>query len=84
MESVKCVHNKILVTTHFPTLLEKYKLTKFLCFREIVYLRLVRMFYENLGLINDKVSCYVMHKHMIIDAELLAKEFKMDASPLKL
>ena len=79
MEPIKCVHNKMLVTTHLPTLLEKYKLTKFLCFKEIVYPRLVRMFYVNLGLANDKVSCYVMHKHMIIDVKLLAKEFQMDA-----
>ena len=38
------------------------------------------MFYTNLGSINDKVSCYVIHKHLIIDVELLAKEFEMDAS----
>ena len=42
------------------------------------------MFYANLGSVDDNVSCYVMHKHMIIDSELLAKELKMDASPLKL
>ena len=41
------------------------------------------MFYANLRLTNDKVSYYVMHKHMIIDAELLAKKFQMDASSLK-
>ena len=41
------------------------------------------MFYANLWLIDDKVSYYVMHKPLIIDAELLAKEFKMDASSPK-
>ena len=81
VEPVKFVHDKMLVTTHLPTLLEKYKLTKFLCFKEIVYHRLIRMFYANLGLANDKVSCYAMHKHLIINAELLAKELEMDASP---
>ena len=84
MEPIKCAHDKILVSTHLPTILEKYKLTKFLCFREIVYPRLVRMFYANLGLFNDKVSCYVMYKHLIIDAKLIAKEFEIDASPPKL
>ena len=42
------------------------------------------MFYINLGSANDKVNCYVMHKHMINDTELLAKKFEMDASPPKL
>ena len=42
------------------------------------------MFNANLGAANDKVNCYVMHKYFIIDANLLAKEFEMDASPLKL
>ena len=42
------------------------------------------MFYANLGAADDKVSHYIMHKHLVIDAELLAKEFEMDASPLKL
>ena len=84
MELIKCVHDKLLVTTHLLTLLEKYKLTKFLSFRETIYPRLVRMFYANLGSTNDKVSCYVMHKHLIIDVRLLAKEFEMDASLPKL
>ena len=39
------------------------------------------MFYANLGAADDKVSCYIMHKHLIIDAKLLAKEFKIHASP---
>ena len=42
------------------------------------------MFYANLGATNDKVSCHIMHKHNIIDANILAKEFEMDASPAKL
>ena len=42
------------------------------------------MFYANLGLVDDKVSYYVMHKHIILDSEMLVKEFEMDASPLKL
>ena len=42
------------------------------------------MFYVDLRLADDEVSCYVMHKHMIIDAKLLAKEFEMDASPPKI
>ena len=41
------------------------------------------MFYANLGSIDDKVSCYVMHKHIIIDSDILAKEFEIDASPPK-
>ena len=73
----------MLVTIHLPTLLKKYKLTKFLCFREIFYPRLIRMFYANLRLTDDKVSYYVMHKHMIIDVKLLAKEFETNASPPK-
>ena len=73
-----------MVTTYLPTLLEKYKLNKFLCFRVTIYPKLFRMFYVHLELSNDKVSYYVMHKHLIIDAELLAKEFEMDVSPLKL
>ena len=81
---VKCVHDKHLVSTHLLTLLKKYKLTKFPCFRKNVYPRLVRMFYANLGLVDDKVNCYNIHKHLIINAELLAKECKIDASPLKL
>ena len=51
---------------------------------EIVYSRLIRMSYANLRSNDDKASCYVMHRHMVIDVELLAKEFKMDTSPLKL
>ena len=42
------------------------------------------MFYANLGSTNDKVSCYVMHKHIIIDSKTLVKEFEMDASSPKL
>ena len=37
----------------------------------------------NLGATNDKLSCYVMHKHLIIDFDTLAREFEMDASPPK-
>ena len=42
------------------------------------------MFYVNLGATNDKVSCYVMLKHLIIDVDTLAKKFKIDSSPPKL
>ena len=35
------------------------------------------MFYANLGADDDKVSCYIMHKHLAIDVELLEKEFEM-------
>ena len=42
------------------------------------------MFYVNLRAVNDKMSCYIMRKHLIIDVELLAKEFEMDVSPPKL
>ena len=41
------------------------------------------MFYANLGAYNDKVSCYVMYKHLIIDVDLLGKELEMDASRFK-
>ena len=84
VEPLKCVHDKLLVTTHLPPLLEKYKLAKFICFKSIVYPRLVKMFYANLGAIDDKLSCYVMHKHLVIDFDTLAREFEMDASPPKL
>ena len=39
------------------------------------------MFYANLGSIDEKVSCYVMHKHLLVDSDTLAREFNMDASP---
>ena len=84
VELIKCLHDKLLVTTHLPQLLEKYELTKFSCFKAIVYPRLVKMFYANLGLANDKVSCYIMYKHLITDVESLTKEFEMEASFLKL
>ena len=42
------------------------------------------MFYANLGSTDNKVSCYVMHKHIIIDFNILAIEFEMDVSPFKL
>ena len=73
VEPVKCLHDKLLASTHLPSLLEKYKLTKFLCFKAIVCLRLVRMFSANLATIDDKLSCYVIHKHMIIEFEIFAK-----------
>ena len=84
VEPLKCVHNKLLVSTHLPFLLEKYKLAKFLCFKANAYSRLVRMYHANLGVADDKLSCYVMHKHLVIDFDVIAKEFKMDASPPKL
>ena len=42
------------------------------------------MFYANLGSTNDKVSYYIMHKHIIIDCKMLAKEFEIDVCPPKL
>ena len=39
------------------------------------------MFYANLRSVDDKVSYYMMHKHIVIDSEILAKQFKTDASP---
>ena len=42
------------------------------------------MFYASLRLADNKVSCYIMYKHLIIDVKLLAKDFEMVASPLKL
>ena len=33
------------------------------------------MFYANSGALDDEVSCYVMHKHLVIDSNTLAKEF---------
>ena len=84
VEPLKCMRDKLLVTTHLPSLLEKYKLAKFLCFKSNAYPRLVRMFYANLGATNDKLSCYIMHKHLIINYDVLTEEFEMDASPFKL
>ena len=84
VELVKHVNNKFLVSTYLLALLEKYKFSKFLCFKEIVYPRLVRMLYANLGSTDDKVSCYIVHKHLIIDVKLLAKEFEKNVSPPKL
>ena len=78
VEPIMCPHDKLLVSTHLPLLLEKYKLTKFLCFKVIVYLKLVRMLNANMATIDDELSCYVMHKHMIIDFDIFAKEFDMD------
>ena len=83
VEPLKCAHDKLLVTNYLPPLLEKHKLAKFLCFKSNAYPRLVKMFYENLGVTDDKLSCYVMHKHLIIYFDVLAWEFKMDASPPK-
>ena len=84
VEPNKCVYDKILVSTHLPKHFEKYKLTKFLCYKFIVYPRFVKMFYANLGTANDKVNYFVMHKHINIDTNILVKEFEIDASPPKL
>ena len=84
VEPNKCMHDKLLVTTHLPPLLEKYKFTKFLYFKSTVYPRLVRMFYANLEAVDDKVSCYVMHKYIVIDSNVLGREFEMHPSPPKL
>ena len=84
VKPIKCLHNKLLASTHQSLLLEKYRFTNFLCFKAIIYPRLVRMFNANLATIDDKFSCYVIHKHMIIDFKIFGKEFDMDPSPLKL
>ena len=78
------MHDKILITTYLSQLLDKYKLTKFLCFKSTIYPRLIKIFYANLGLVDDKVSYYVMHKLIIIDFVMLVKEFEIDASSPKL
>ena len=84
VEPLKCIHDKLLVTTHLPPLLKKHKLATFICFNSTAYPRLVKMFYANLRATGDKLSCYVMHKHLVIDSNTLAWEFKMAASPPKL
>ena len=38
------------------------------------------MLYTNLGFANDKTSCCVMHKHIIINCETFANEFDIDPS----
>ena len=72
VEPLKYVHDKLLVTTHLPPFLENYKLAKFLCFKSNAYPKLVKMFYANLGVVDDKLSCYVMHKRLIFDFDVLA------------
>ena len=42
------------------------------------------MLYTNLGFANDKISCYVMHKHIIINCETFANEFDINPFPPKL
>ena len=42
------------------------------------------MFKANFVITNDKLSYYIMHKHLIIDSEVFAKEFDMDANLPKL
>ena len=42
------------------------------------------MFNANLAIIDDEPSCYVMHKHMVIDFDIFEKEFDMDPSLQKL
>ena len=42
------------------------------------------MFNANLATTNDKLLCYVMHKHLVIDFKVFAKKFNMDPNPLKL
>ena len=56
-------------------LLEKCRLTKFLCFKTTICPRLVRMFNANLVVIGgklSKVAMYVMHKHTINDFQIFA------------
>ena len=84
VEPLKFVRDKTRVTTHLPHLLKKYKLIKFLYSKSNAYLRLVRIFYANLGVVDDKLSCYVMHRHVIIDFDVLAKDSEMDATLPKL
>ena len=42
------------------------------------------MFGANFVANNDKLSSYVMHKHLIIYFKIFAKEFDIDHNPLKL
>ena len=42
------------------------------------------IFNANLDATNDKLSCYVIHKHLVIDSEIFIKEFDMDPNPQKL
>ena len=42
------------------------------------------MFSVNLVVTNDKLSCHVMQKHMIINLDIFPKEFEMDPSLSKL
>ena len=84
VEAIKCLNEKLLPFTYFPTLLEKYRLAELLCFKTIVYPGLVRIFSANLTTINDKLSYYVMHKHMVIDSKVIVTKFEMDYGPPKL
>ena len=81
VEPIKCLHDKLLVSTHFPPLLEEYRLTKLLYYKSIVYPRLVKMFNVNLKAIVDKLSCYVIHKDIFINSNVFTKEFDMNPSP---
>ena len=81
---IKCLHDKLLTAAHLPKLLEKYRLIKFLCFKANIYPRMVRMFNANLVIINDKLSCYVMHKQLVINFEVFAKEFNICPTSPKL
>ena len=46
--------------------------------------RLVRMFSTHLATKDDKLSCYVIHKHLVTGSKVLAKEFDIDVTPPKL
>ena len=58
-------------------------LTKLLCFKTTIYPRLVKMYSENLRATDNKLSCYVMHKHIVKDSKFFVNEFIMDpTSPM--
>ena len=74
VEPMKCLHDKLLASTHLTLLY----------FKAIVYPRHISMFSENLATTENKLSCNVMHKLMIINSEIFPKEFDIDPRPLKL
>ena len=74
------MNDNLFKSTHLPKLPEKYRLDKFLIVKGNTYLRLVKMSYANFIVTDDKVSCYVMHKHVVIDYDVFTNDFGMDSS----
>ena len=42
------------------------------------------MFSVNLAIVDDRLSCYIMQKHIVINSEIFTKEFDVDLSLPKL